>query len=162
MVENPEKAEIWQSMMASDGLEFTQYENFIVKTMNVAKKPSDLIIIFGENVCTNLKLSKFLTETVLVRRIQSPSSIKRHSYLIAGYLSVVSPNLVLESFAATLKYFHLQSKNTFNDFEQQKQTAITTIDLAKVIPVKWESKANQYISQFVPPSIPNYIVLSGK
>uniref|UniRef100_A0AC35F4X2 Uncharacterized protein n=1 Tax=Panagrolaimus sp. PS1159 TaxID=55785 RepID=A0AC35F4X2_9BILA len=90
MVENSEKAEIWQSMMASDGLEFTQYENFIVKIMNVAKKPSDLIIIFGENVCTNLKLSKFLTETVLVRRIQSPSSIKRHSYLIAGYLSVVS------------------------------------------------------------------------
>uniref|UniRef100_A0A914YRP6 Telomere length regulation protein conserved domain-containing protein n=1 Tax=Panagrolaimus superbus TaxID=310955 RepID=A0A914YRP6_9BILA len=160
MNNNPEKAEIWQSMMGLSGLEFSQYESFIVKVMNVAEKPSNLTIIFGTNVCTNKELSKFLTETVLIRRIQSSTSKKRHSYLIAGYLSVVSPNLLLESFAATLQYFHLQSKNTFNDFEQQKQTAITTVDLAKVIPKEWESKANQYVSQFVPSSMPNYLRLS--
>uniref|UniRef100_A0AC34G3Q5 Uncharacterized protein n=1 Tax=Panagrolaimus sp. ES5 TaxID=591445 RepID=A0AC34G3Q5_9BILA len=83
MVGNPEKAEIWQSMFEIDGLEFSEYENFIVKVMNAAEKPSNLSIIFGKNVCTNSELAKFLTETVLVRRIQSSSSKKRHSYLIA-------------------------------------------------------------------------------
>ena len=74
---------------------------------------------------------------------------------------MVSPDILLECFAKVTEYFYLQSANTFNNFEQQKQTAIATVDLAKVIPKQFKQEASQYAVRYVSQAISNYLKTSG-
>ncbi|KAE9546832.1 hypothetical protein FO519_009956, partial [Halicephalobus sp. NKZ332] len=139
---------------------FAQFRTALTEKLDALDKPSEVKLLVGSSIKGNPELKKFLTETVLVSRVQPKCSRKRHSFLIAGYLAEVDENLLLKTFGKLTEFFYKHSSNLFNDFEQQKQTAIATIDFAKVIPEKFKKAAEIFVSKNVPMAIPEFLKLS--
>ena len=139
---------------------FAQFRISLVEKLDTIDDPSQVKILIGTLINENQDLKKFLTETILVSRIQKTGR-RRYSSLISGYLLKVDQNLLLKTFGNLTEFFYQQSSNTFNDFEQQKQTAIALIDFAKVIPEKFKKVAEIYVSKNIPTAVFEYLKLSN-